>query len=62
MNKNREMMEALGDFLAALSEAQERGEREFTCPLCGGKAFWGRSPGNGHIHAGCDGCGMRIME
>ena len=60
--KDREMMEALGDFLAAFSKAEDAGEKEFVCPLCGGKAFWGRSPGNGHIHAGCDGCGMRIME
>ena len=60
--KDREMMEALGDFLAALSEAQDAGEKEFVCPLCGGKASWGRSPGNGHIHAGCDKCGFRLAE
>ena len=60
--KDREIMEAVRDFLEALSKAEDAGEKEFVCPLCGGKASWGRSPGNGHIHAGCDGCGMRIME
>lgn len=35
-----EIMEKLGDFLASLSEAEDAGEKEFVCPLCGGTASW----------------------
>ena len=35
---------------------------EFTCPLCGGKAVGVKASINGHIHASCDGCGIKIMQ
>ena len=49
-------------FFAVQSEAESMGEEWFTCPICGGKAWWGRSPVNGHLHAGCDGCGLVLIE
>lgn len=49
-------------FLDALSDAEQAGEKEFTCPLCGGKASWGKSSYNGHIHAYCEYCGFTITQ
>lgn len=49
-------------FISALSEAEEKKEHEFCCPLCGGVAEWYRSEYNNHIHAWCNGCGMKMME
>lgn len=60
MGKNE--IEQIGDLLMALSEAQERGEHQFVCPICGGTVKWDRAEGNGHIHAGCDRCGIRMCE
>lgn len=51
------------DFLAAQAKAEKNRKRQFTCPLCGGIAEWGRATGyNNHLHAGCHKCGFRIME
>jgi len=50
------------EFMKAQQEAEQAGNNEFTCPLCGGKAWWSRSSYNNHLHAGCHGCGMRMME
>ena len=55
-------MENLFKFLEAEQEAEEKGEKEFICPLCGGKAWWMRSSYNGHKHSGCANCGFRIDE
>lgn len=49
-------------FMKAQQEAEARGEQEFTCPLCGARAKWTRAPENNHLHCGCSGCGMKIME
>lgn len=49
-------------FTDALKKAEEHGGQEFTCPLCGATAVWGRAPGNNHLHCGCRGCGFTIME
>ena len=49
-------------FMQAQREAEEEGREEFTCPLCGGTAFWGRARVNNHLHCGCKGCGFRMME
>lgn len=49
-------------FMKAQGEAEQEGRHEFTCPLCGGKAEWGRARGNNHLHCGCKGCGFRMME
>jgi transcription elongation factor Elf1 len=57
-----EFMDSLYKYLKAEQEAEENGKQEFTCPLCGGEAFWVRSPYNGHKHSGCRKCGMRVME
>lgn len=55
-------MDEIFVFLEAMQEAEEQGEHEFMCPLCGGDAWWKRSNYNGHFHAGCDKCGMLVME
>lgn len=57
-----EWMADIFKYLKAEIEAVEKGEQEFTCPLCGGDAFWVRSPYNGHKHSGCRKCGMKVME
>lgn len=49
-------------FFKAIEEAEKKGEEDFTCPLCGGKAWWGRSKINNHLHAHCDGCNFTIMQ
>ena len=49
-------------FLKARQEAEEQGKQEFTCPLCGATARWGRSSYNNHLHCSCQGCGFRMME
>jgi predicted RNA-binding Zn-ribbon protein involved in translation (DUF1610 family) len=49
-------------YLKAEMEAEEKGTHEFTCPLCGGEAFWIRSPYNNHKHSGCKKCGMKVHE
>ena len=49
-------------FMEARLEAEKKGEREFTCPLCGGHAWWGRASINNHLHCGCRDCGYRIIS
>ena len=49
-------------FMGAVEEAEKKGEYEFVCPLCGGKANWARSTYNGHLSAMCEGCRFRVME
>ena len=64
--KSKEELEKLNKevcmFLDAQDKAEQKGEHEFTCPLCGGKAYWSRSSYNNHLHAKCNGCDMVIME
>lgn len=60
--ENDDFIIQLTTFMKAQQEAEEAGETEFTCPLCGAKAMWGRSPYNNHLHCGCKGCGIRMME
>lgn len=55
-------IQMLFDFMRAQKEAEKSGKKEFTCPLCGGEAWWGRAPSNGHLHCGCRKCGFRLME
>ena len=50
------------EFLTALNKAEKENQQEFTCPICGGDAFWTRSPYSGHIHAGCTKCRIRVLE
>lgn len=55
-----EFMKEIQRFLEKRNEAEEKGERYFICPLCGGEAHWTRV--SGHLHGGCKGCGIRIAE
>ena len=57
-----EMMDAVVKFLKAQGESEKKCEENFTCPLCGGIAWWGRASINGHLHAGCEGCDFRIIQ
>ena len=49
------------DFMRAREEAEKNGKKEFTCPLCGGEAWWGRAPSNGHLRCGCRKCRFSLM-
>lgn len=64
MNESREeeFTDRMFLFLSAQKEAEKKGQEEFTCPLCGGEAWWGRAPLNGHLHCGCLKCKISIME
>ena len=55
-------MDEIISFMQAQQEAEEAGKHEFTCPICGGVAVWGRSEYNNHLHCGCKGCGFRMVE
>ena len=60
--EQREDKCGLFEFLTAIPDFEERG-KEYTgkCPN-GGTVHAKRSTYNGHIHAWCDKCGMRIIE
>ena len=49
-------------FLKAIADAEEKGEHEFVCPLCGGQAHWYRAESNNHLKAWCDECDARAMS
>lgn len=55
-------MDEIVEFLKAQAKAEEAGQEEFKCPICGGEAWWGLAEGNGHLHCGCQGCGIQVME
>lgn len=55
-------MDGIAKFMKAQQEAEKNGEEEFTCPLCGGEAWWGRSSYNNHLHCGCKKCDVMIMQ
>lgn len=57
-----ETIEKMFAFLKAQQDAEEAGEKEFKCPLCGGRAWWGRVKINNHLHCGCEKCGYKIMQ
>lgn len=60
------MFEKFEKWIKAETEASEnlkRGEtKQFTCPICGGDAFVGKSSYNGHKLSYCRNCKMRIIE
>ena len=63
MNDDEDLKKTLTFLKAADEVATERCKTyEFTCPNCGGKAIAARTETNGHIHAGCKGCHIKIME
>lgn len=49
-------------FIKQQQEAEEKGEHDFICPICGGQAHWSRAEENNHLHCGCKGCGFLLME
>lgn len=49
-------------FISAQEEAEKFQRKHFTCPLCGGSAWWERSEINNHLCTGCRKCGFRLME
>lgn len=49
-------------FMKAMDQALNEGKQEYTCPICGGTVRVSVAKYNGHAHAYCDGCGMRLME
>lgn len=55
-------MEEMIVFINALQEAVAADKRAFVCPICGGTVKWARASENGHIHAGCDRCGIMCAE
>ena len=56
------MLDKIIAFMQAQQEAEKEGREEFTCPLCGGTANWGRARVNNHLHCGCKGCGFSMVE
>ena len=58
----KSVVQAVLEFLKAQQKAEETGEKQFKCPLCGGDAWWQRSSYNGHLHCGCEDCRFLMME
>lgn len=58
---SEEVVKDIIKMLKAQREAEEKGEHEFVCPLCGGKAHWARELNNKHLYITCD-CGFLLME
>lgn len=54
--------EKIAKYLEALIEAEAKSKEEFTCPLCGGKAWWARSRINNHLRSKCEQCGFAIIQ
>lgn len=51
------------EFVVEAAKGLNKGEsKEFTCPVCGGKAHAERVKLNGHLHANCEKCGLRVMQ
>lgn len=55
-NINRNLLR----LLTAQAQAEERKEKAFRCPVCGGEAYWGRRAENGRLLCGCKDCGMYL--
>ena len=55
-NVNKNLLRLLTD----QAHAEERKERTFRCPVCGGEAYWGRKSENGRLLCGCRKCGMYL--
>ena len=52
-------IKAYTEFMKAKNEAEEKGEKDFVCPLCGGKAWWNRH--ENIMMSGCMKCGFRVL-
>mgnify|MGYP001327128099 CR=1 FL=1 len=59
MNK----LENMVVFFDKAAEGLEKGQmKEFTCPICNGKAKAFKSTYNGHLCASCKACKMSVHE
>ena len=45
---------------SAQEKAEQRNEKTFRCPVCGGDAYWERITGSNRLLCGCKGCGMYL--
>ena len=61
-----ELTQKVNDFIIALFRLNipRGGSGRMDCPACGGKGSisYYRVPYNGHIHAECTGCKIRMMQ
>lgn len=48
--------------LEAWQAAESRGDKTFTCPLCGGLVEWQRASCNGHLRIECSKCKIRLIQ
>ena len=44
----------------AQAKAEERGDKIFPCPVCGGEVWWMRPFGNTYMLCRCKRCGMYL--
>lgn len=58
----KEAEDRMFTFMKARREAEEAGQKHFTCPLCGGDAWWARAAINNHLHTKCNDCGFSIIS
>lgn len=58
----KEAEDRMFTFMKARQEAEAAGKKHFTCPLCGGDAWWARATINNHLRTRCNGCRISIMS
>lgn len=46
--------------LDAQAQAEDRGDKIFPCPVCGGEARWMRTFGSKRLNCCCNRCGMYL--
>ena len=57
---HRNISKNLFRLLSAQTQAEELEEAVFSCPVCGGEAYWSRRSENGRLLCGCKKCGMYL--
>lgn len=63
MREEEKMIENSFSFMMAAGEGLKKGtQKDFVCPICGGKAHANMAASNGHIHASCEKCGRRVIQ
>lgn len=62
IERDEELEEMLKFMRAAVKATEDRPFSVFICPICRGAACAEKSPINGHVHASCDCCGMRMTQ
>lgn len=58
--RQRNVNRNLYRFLSSQGKAEQRGEKTFLCPVCGGTAHWDRKQGTGRLICWCTDCGMYL--